>query len=693
MASANSNIQLSELDFTGIKSSIINYLKSQDTFKDYNFAGSGLSHLIDILAYNTQYNAFYLNMVGNEMFLDTALQRESVVSHAKLLGYTPRSSIAPEATVNLTVYNTVDSAITLPIYTNFMSQAIDGVNYNFVTIDELTENIENGVATFSNLSLKQGTVVRNSFVVDSISNPNYIFEIPDANIDTTTLRVYVQNSSVDTTTVSYKLATDFLTVKNDSTVYYLQEGINGNYEVYFGDGILGNKLSDGNIVIVTYISTEGVAATSANSFVLLDSVYGFANTTIDPITAATNGTGKETTDSIKFTAPKAYSAQGRAVSKDDYISILQNNKLGITFDAVNVWGGQENNPPVYGQIFVSLKPAGAITLTATQKQRIISDVIRPISLMTVEPTIIDPDYVYVQMYAKILYDPKNTNLTANEVKTLVTNTIRNYAGTALNTFNSVFSISDFNNVIKNANRSILSADLSVKLQKKFLPSLTVPRNYSLYFNTQLKRGVLSSGLTSTPSMIFRDPLNPFSTIDGIYLEELPTSTGGIESIQITNPGFGYKYSPTVRILGDGTGATAEATINAAGNITKINITNKGTGYTSAIVRIENNSSDTSGRLGAASPVLEGRYGTIRSYYFTANNTVKTIYNANAGTIDYQEGIINLNNFSPINVNNDLSELTITINPETNILYSSYNTILTIDPFDPGAVQVTVTAKK
>jgi hypothetical protein len=692
MAAANSNIQLSQLDFADIKASIINYLKSQDTFKDYNFSGSGLSTLIDILAYNTQYNAFYLNMVGNEMFLDTALQRESVVSHAKLLGYTPRSAIAPDATINLTVYNTVDDALTLPIYTNFLSQAIDGINYNFVTSDEHTENIVGGVATFNNIVIKQGSVVRNSFVVDSTANPNYIFEIPDANIDTTTLKVYVQNSSTDTTTYVYKLAEDFLTVQNDSKVYYLQEGISENYEIYFGDGVLGNKLIDGNIVIVTYISTEGTASTGANSFVLLDSVYGFANTTITPVTSASNGTQKESIDSIKFTAPKAYSAQGRAVSKEDYISIIQNNKLGITFDAVNVWGGQENNPPVYGQVFVALKPTGAYLLTDTQKQRLISDVIRPISLMTVEPTIIDPDYVYIQVAAKILYDPKNTNLTANEMKTLVNDTIRNYAASTLNTFNSVFSISDFNTVIKNANRSILSADLSIRIQKKFLPSLTVPTTYNLYYNTSLKRALLTSGLTSYPAMQFKDPLNLTTVIDGIYLEEIPTSTGGIESILLLNPGFGYEYPPKVTVLGDGTGATAEAIINAAGNITKINVTNKGSGYTSAIVKIENNSNDTTGKLGAASPILEGRYGTIRSYYYTANNTVKTVYNSNVGTIDYQEGILTLNNFAPVNVDNDLSELTLTVSPENNILYSSYNRILTVDPYDPGAVQVTIIAK-
>ena len=693
MAAANSNIQLTQLDFADIKASIINYLKSQDTFKDYNFSGSGLSHLIDILAYNTQYNAYYLNMVANEMFLDTALQRESVVSHAKLLGYVPKSATAPTATINLVVGNTVDSSLTLPIYTNFVSQAIDGVNYNFVAVDSHTENVTDGVANFSDIILKQGTVVNYSFAVDIAANPATIFEIPDSNIDTSTLKVYVQNSSIDTTTYNYNLAENFLTVSDTSLVYYLQEGINGNYEIYFGDGVLGKKLTDGNIVRVSYVSTEGTSATGANSFVLLDSVYGFANTTIYPVLSASNGTTKEPIDSIKYTAPKTYSAQGRAVSKEDYISIIQNNKLGITFSSVSVWGGQENNPPSYGVVYISLKPTGSYLLTEIQKQKLIEDVIKPISVLTVEPTIIDPDYTYIKFFANILYDAKNTNLTSNQIKEQVTNSIRNYSATVLDTFNATLSLSDYNNIIRNTNRSIVSNELAIKIQKKFLPSLVSPKTYTLSFGTPLMRGILNSGISSYPSMSFRDPVNATNIISGVFLEELPISTGGVESISILNPGFGYQFAPKVEILGDGTGATAEATIDLNGRISKITVTNKGSGYTSSVIKITNQSGDTSGQLGAATATLEGRYGTLRSYYYTANNTVKTIFNSNAGTIDYYSGTITLNSFNPYSIDDPLSQLTITATPDTTIIQSTYNKIITLDPYDPTAVQVTVSTKK
>jgi hypothetical protein len=469
--------------------------------------------------------------------------------------------------------------------------------------------------------------------------------------------------------------------------------MNGNYEIYFGDGIIGNKLVDGNIVRVSYVSTEGVASAGANSFILLDSVYGFANTTIYPVFPASNGGSKESISSIKYTAPKAYSAQGRAVSKEDYIAILQNNKLGVSFDAVNVWGGQENIPPVYGQVFVALKPSGGYLLTETQKQRLISDVLRPISLMTVEPTIVDPDYVYLQITANVLYDPKITNLTAKEIQNQINTAIRNYANSVLNTFNSIFSISDFTAIAKNVNPSILSAELSIKVQKKFLPQLSVSKTYSLDFSTPLKKSVLKSGISNIPSLKFRNPNNLSEIIDGVYIEEVATVGGGIESISILNPGFGYAYPPKVAILGDGTGATAEAIINSAGSITKINITNKGSDYTSAIVQITNQANDASGRLGAATATLEGRYGTLRSYYFTSSGNVKTIFNPNAGTIDYQTGIVTLTSFNPYDVNNDLKQLTISAIPDSTIISSTYNRIISVDPFDPTAVQVNLITKK
>ena len=687
---ANTNTQVVNLDFDTLKRSFITYLQGQSTFKDYNFEGSGMSVLLDVLSYNTQYNAYYLNMVANEMFLDSATQRSSVVSQAKVLNYTPKSAIAPTATVNVIVNNVGVSSLTLPAYLNFGSAAINGVNYTFVNPDSYTVNVVGNTATFNNVEIKQGVPATYNFTVDSSTNPTYTFEIPDASIDTTTIKVLVQQSSSNSSYDIFKPATNYLTLNGSSKVYFLQESLNGNYQIYFGDGILGQQLNDGNIVRVSYLSTEGTSGAGANSFVLMNTVSGYAPSAVNSVTPATQGGDKESIDSIKFQAPKAYSAQGRAVSKNDYITAIQQNSLGISFDAVNVWGGEENNPPVYGQVFVSLKPAGAYNLTETQKQRIISEVIKPISVLTVTPTIVDPDYTYIRLVLNVYYDPSKTSLTSTQIENGVKTSVQNFATKTLNTFNSTFNAYELLNTIQSYDNSIITSEYDIKLQKKFFPNLTTPSTYNLYYNTPLQKGIFLSGVSSSPAVQFRDPINLANIIDGIFIEEIPAATYGIDTISVINPGFGYQSVPTVTILGDGTGATAHAVVSG-GVIRSIVVDTAGTNYTSAIAVITPVYGDTTGQLGAAVVNLQGRYGTLRSYY---NNTsqVKTVFLSNIGTVDYTGGLVTLNSFGPINVDNALGQFTVTANPTTSIISSTYNRIITIDPYDASAITVNVIAK-
>jgi len=691
MAGANSNIQITDLDFNDIKTNLKNYLKSQNALKDYNFEGSALSVLLDILSYNTQYNAYYLNMVANEMFLDSAIQRESVVSLAKLLNYTPKSAIAPEATINVLVNQVTDASLTLPKNTPFLSENLDGINYGFVATDSSTVAVSGQQALFSNVTIKQGIVASISYQVDSTTNPTYTFSIPEENVDTTTLLVSVQQSVSNTTYEIFTKASDVLLLTGDSTVYFLQEGVSGLYEINFGDGILGKKLVDGNIVNLSYLSTNGSASAGANSFINMDAIGGFSNVSVTSVQPASYGQDKESISSIKFQAPKSFSAQKRAVTKEDYITAIQQNNLGYSFDAVNVWGGQENDVPIYGQVFISLKPAGSYNLTQLQKQKLIQDVIKPISVLTVSPTIVDPDYSYLQLTVNVLYDPNKTNLTASQIKTNVKNAITNLAATQLNTFNSTFNITNFNNAVNNVSPSIITNEISLQVQKKFFPILTIPTTYNLYYGTPLKRGMFQSGISTSPSLQFRDPDNLSSIISGVQIEEVPSSTGGVESISIINPGFGYQSSPTIEILGDGVGATAEAVIAATGSLKSINVTNKGSGYTSAIVKITPKSNDTTGQLAAATVNLEGRYGTLRSFY-NNNENVKIILNSSVGTVDYNLGVITLENFNPYGVQNDLGQLTVSANPTTSIISSTYNRIITVDPFDPNSIIVNVNTK-
>lgn len=688
---ANSKLQITDLDFTSIKTNIVDFLRSQDTFKDYNFSGSALSTLIDVLAYNTQYNAYYLNMVANEMFLDSSLQRSSVISHAKLLNYTPQSTVAPSAVVDLVVSGIPSGVniITLPRYSQFTSEVINGKSYAYVNTDLNTTTVTNNSATFSNVIIKQGVALTFTYGFDSASNINSSFELPDSSIDTSTLLIQVYPTPSSTEYSVYALVDDYLSLTAESEIYFLNEKTNGNYEISFGDGILGKKLINGSKISVSYLTTTGSESTGANNFVLSSGIEGYT-TVVNSISPSTGGKEKESTDSIKFTAPKSFFSNNRAVTKEDYVAILQQNKLGITFDAVSVWGGQENNPPIYGQIFISLKPTGGYSLTQTQKQRLITEVIKPISVVTIEPTIVDPDYTYVKIDTNVYYNPQKTLLTSNELQNQIKTAIYSFASNTLNTFNSTFLLSDLSRVIEDTNQAIITNEINIQVQKKFYPNLTTPTSYKLYYGVPLKKGLFQSGIYSTPSLQFRDPDNLSNVISDVYLEEVPSSTGGVESISIINAGFGYQYAPTITISGDGSGATAVASISGDGTLKSISVLTAGLGYTGAVVTITPQPNDTTGTLGNAIAQLEGRYGTLRLYYYNTRG-VKVILK-DIGTVDYNEGIIQLNSFNPLNVDDPLGLFGVTANPQTTIISSSFNRIITVDPFDPTSVVVNMIAK-
>jgi hypothetical protein len=464
--------------------------------------------------------------------------------------------------------------------------------------------------------------------------------------------------------------------------------MNGNYEIYFGDGILGATLIDGNVVNISYVSTSGTSAFGANSFSIMSSVGGYSNTVISPITSAFAGADKESISSIKYTAPKAYAAQGRAVTKEDYIYLIQNNSTNLPIESVSVWGGEENTPPVYGQIFCAVKPSGGLTLTPSQKEKLVTEVIKPISVLTVVPTIVDPDFTFVNITTNVLYDPKKTTYTGGQIKQLVINSINSFASTNLNTFNSTFKSPALITQIQTADPSIITNESTIRLQKKIYPKLNAKATYFLDFGVKLKRNYFNAGLSSSPDFSVTDVTSVNSVRTGVYFEEVPTTVGGIGTINITNQGFGYTKAPVVKIIGDGLDATAYAVL-ASGRIVSIVITNPGYNYTQAIVQITPAEGDTSGALGYADAVLEGSLGTLRTYYYL-NNT-KTILNSSAGTIDYSTGKVTLTDFSPLNINNSLGQFTVSVVPDSTIVSSTYNKIIALDQYDPEALSVTVSA--
>ena len=684
-------LNVSELDFDEIKTNLKTFLKQQTEFQDYDFEGSGLNILLDILAYNTHYNSYYLNMVANESFLETALLRNSVVSHAKSLGYTPRSSTAPRAVINIEVETNTSTAgsLTIPKGYAFISNMIDNRAYTFVTNKSYTVSKVGTKYTFTNVEIFEGKYLTYDFAYSSSSNPKRIFTIPDSDVDTNTLEVSVRASAGNTSTTIYDLSTDVLNVTSTSEVYFLQESSSGKFEIYFGDGVIGKALPDGAIVSTTYITTNSTLANKANSFIGTATIGGFSDITVNPISGASGGALRESVDEIKYGAPLSLLSQNRAVTKNDYIRLIQQKYP--SFEAVNVWGGEEQNPPVYGKVFVSAKPKLGFEITQTEKDYVKQNILKPISMLTVTPEIVDVDYNYLKVESKVFYDKTKTTLTDNEIKAGVTSTIQSFCNANLNEFNSYFKYSGLESTIDNFNSAIVSNEVELFVAKKFRPVLGTSDNYVLDYGFELTRGTTNDNFYSSPDFTMTDE-NGVSR--QCFFEEIPSSYTGVESISVTVPGYNYTSTPTVEIIGDGSGATAVANI-VNGKLSSVTVLTPGIGYTTAAVRITGGG----GSLAEATAVLEGRYGQIRIAYFktdeVSSQSTKVVINQNknsgvAGTIDYTLGKIYINDFAPTAVNNDFGDIMIHMIPVTNIIQSKLNKMLVLDTTDPTSIVVKTT---
>jgi hypothetical protein len=472
-------LQVTELDFDDIKTNLKTYLKNQTEFSDYNFEGSGLSTLIDVLAYNTHYLGMNANMAINEAYLDTATLRSSVVSHAKTLGYTPRSARAPIAYLDVTINNSTLNSITIDKGTKFTTQ-LDGTTYSFVVNDTRTVTPVNGVLRFSNLPVYEGTLVTAKYTVDN-NNLEKRYLVTDVRADTTTLKVSVQNSASDATTQVYTLATDISQVTAASNVYFLQEVDEGKFEVYFGDDVVGKKVNDGNIVILEYVVTNKSAANNAKTF-SGTSVGGETNITIATTSAAAGGAEPETIQSIKYNAPLDYASQGRAVTTDDYKVIIP--QVYADAKAIQVWGGEDNDPPIYGQVFVSIKTTSGVNLTQAQKNTIAS-ALDKYNIASVRPTIIDPEITKIKMTTNFKFDSNLTTKTSSALETLVLKTITDYNTSDLEKFDGVFRFSKMSRLIDATDPSILSNISTIRIQKTFVPQLNTLAKYELKFSNAL----------------------------------------------------------------------------------------------------------------------------------------------------------------------------------------------------------------
>ncbi len=470
-------LDISELDFDSVKANLKTYLSNQTEFSDYDFEGSGMSVLLDVLAYNTHYLGYNANMLANEMFLDSADLRSSVVSLAKAVGYTPTSATASTANIKAVVNNATGASLIMTRGTQFTT-TVNSQSYTFVNNADVTIQPIDGVYTFSSVTLYEGSLLTFKYTVDT-TDTEQRFIIPNDNTDTTTLTVKIQNSSSDSTTAVYKLATGITELDDTSKVFFLQEIENQKFEVYFGDGVLGKSLEDGNIVILEYVVTNRGEANGATTFALSGNIGGFSDVTITTNSNASGGTGPESISSIKYNAPRDYSAQDRAVTADDYKTRVKS--LYPNAQAVQVWGGEDHSTPNYGKVYISIKAKSGANLTVATKESLVKDLKR-YAVASVTPTIIDPETTYLTTNTNFKY---NSSLTTKDVTTLQTNvlsTISSYSSDTLQNFTGMFRHSVLSKNIDATDTSILSNVTTVKMYKAFTPTLNSAIQYTISYN-------------------------------------------------------------------------------------------------------------------------------------------------------------------------------------------------------------------
>jgi len=477
---SNHKLVVSDYDFDAIKTNLKSFLQGQTQFQDYDFEGSSLNILLDILSYNTHYLAYLANMSTNELYLDSADIRNNIVSLAKMIGYTPSSPRAPMASIDVTLNNATGTSVTMNKGTVFAT-TVNDISYQYVTNSDFTITPVAGVYKFSNLPIYEGTLVTFKYTADT-TDVDQKFIIPSAKADTSTLLVKVQNSSADTTTETYSLAGGYNNVTATSKVYFIQEGQDGKYEIYFGDGVNGASLDDGNIVILEYIVTNIEDSNGASSFSLSGNIGGFTNVTISTVSSSQGGANSETDESIRLNAPLQYAAQDRAVTTTDYETLVQSiypNAL-----SVSAWGGEDDETPRYGIVKIGIKAASGSTLTETTKQNIVNK-LKPYNVASVSPQIVDPETTSVLLTSTVKYNTITTTKSNDTLKSEIITAITNYNTNTLQKFDSIYRHSKLTGLIDSVDVSILSNITTIKIRKSFTPILSSSEKYNIYFRNAL----------------------------------------------------------------------------------------------------------------------------------------------------------------------------------------------------------------
>lgn len=519
---ANNKITTTELDFDKIKTSLKTYLQGQSQFSDYDFEGSGLSVLLDVLAYNTHYNALYTNLAINEAFLDSASKRSSVVSKAKELGYIPSSARASTAVVDVTMINnqiSAPTAITIPVYTQFTTQ-VDGNQYVFYTTEAHTAINNSGTYEFTDVTIKEGSVLTFTYVVDD----NTEITIPNAGVDLSTLKVIVQPNAQSSAFDVYELSDTIIDITSDSKVYFVKEIDGEIYQLEFGNNVIGKQLVNGNVVTITYFVCNKDLPNGASSFLYNGTLVNNTTSFVTTTTSAQGGTDVESIDNIKWNAPRAYTAQNRCVTVEDYRSIIKS--MYPEAKSISVWGGETNTPPQYGKVFISIVPNSTDFLTQDQKTYIINNVVNPRKVLTITPEIVDPTYLKIELSTAVYYDPQQTTRSSSDIETLVRNTINNYNATYLNDFGGVFKYSQIGRQIDAAEQSVTSNITTIKLHREVNPVFNIKTGYTVNIGNPIynsgvpEESVISTGFYSTDSS------------EVCYIDDVPVEGANIGALRL-----------------------------------------------------------------------------------------------------------------------------------------------------------------
>ena len=548
---ANS-FNLIELDFASIKESLKDYLSQQEVLKDYDFTGSVLNTVLDVLAYNTHYTAFYANMVANEMFLDSSILRKSVVSHAKQIGYTPTSSRASRAIMD------IQTGVTGGILNRgveFTGTGKDNKSYKFVCLQTNIANINN---VFENVSIFQGTLKRITYVYDPLVKSRSILSIPNNKVDTRTILVRVQNSSTDTTGINelWGEASNYISLSPTSSVYFLQESSEeGMYELYFGDNFFGKQPKAGSVVFIDYLETEGELGNDITEF-----STSLTNAQIIANTSSGGGASAESISSIKFLAPRQYVSQNRAVTQEDYyVSII---KKYPNFDSVKIYGGETVTPPKYGKVLIAIKPKAGLFLTALEKDEIESFVKTNFSIVTISPEVIDPEYIFLNLDIALRYDLKINPVDKSTMKTFIVGFVKSWATSNLKRFGDSFYSSVLLSDLSRSDISVVSCDFSVVMTKTISEYLIRnAKGFSVDFKNKLK--ITKDPVIKTSSFshlgIFGNTVSEAMVMDNSFgvLNVVSVDSDGVVDIVYPSVGkvdyktgicdFNTKFSPIVFI--------------------------------------------------------------------------------------------------------------------------------------------------